>query len=76
MIDSLHGILLEKGLSTVVIECGGVGYACRISYQTYSKLGNIGEEIFLYTILSVSMREGNLELYGFWTHRNAAVFRC
>ncbi|MDO4156225.1 MAG: Holliday junction branch migration protein RuvA [Oscillospiraceae bacterium] len=65
MIDSLHGTLLAKELSMAVIECGGVGYACRISYQTYSKLGNIGEEIFLYTILSVSMREGNLELYGF-----------
>lgn len=65
MIHCLHGILLEKALSMAVIECGGVGYACRISYQTYSKLGNVGEETFLYTILSVSMREGNLELYGF-----------
>lgn len=65
MIHCLHGILLEKTLSMAVIECGGVGYACRISYQTYSKLGNIGEETVLYTILSVSMREGNLELYGF-----------
>jgi Holliday junction DNA helicase RuvA len=65
MIDSLHGTLIAKELSMAVVECGGVGYACRISYQTYCKLGNIGEEIFLYTILSVSMREGNLELYGF-----------
>lgn len=65
MIDSLHGTLLAKELSMAVIECGGVGYACRISYQTYSRLGNIGDEVFLYTILSVSMREGNLELYGF-----------
>ena len=65
MIDSLHGTLLAKELSMAVIECGGVGYACRISYQTYSRLGNVGEETFLYTILSVSMREGNLEMYGF-----------
>ncbi len=65
MIDSLHGTLLAKELSMAVVECGGVGYACRISYQTYSRLGNIGDEVFLYTILSVSMREGNLELYGF-----------
>ena len=42
MIDSLHGTLLAKELSMAVIECGGVGYACRISYQTYSRLGNVG----------------------------------
>lgn len=57
-----------------VVECGGVGYACRISYQTYSKLCAVGEEIFLYTILSVSMREGNLELYGFLSAQERRCF--
>ena len=58
MIDSLHGTLIAKEMNMAVVECGGVGYACRISYQTYSKLCAVGEEVFLYTILSVSMREG------------------
>ena len=74
MIDSLHGTLIAKEMNMAVVECGGVGYACRISYQTYSKLCAVGEEVFLYTILSVSMREGNY--MAFSVHRNAAVSPC
>ncbi len=74
MIDSLHGTLIAKEMNMAVVECGGVGYACRISYQTYSKLCAVGEEVFLYTILSVSMREGNLELYGFLSAQERRCF--
>ena len=74
MIDSLHGTLIAKEMNMAVVECGGVGYACRISDQTYSKRCAVGEEVFLYTILSVSMREGNLELYGFLSAQERRCF--
>ncbi len=63
MIYSLHGILIEKDLNLAVIECGGVGYACRITNATLSALGEIGNEVKVYTHMSV--REDAVELFGF-----------
>ncbi len=45
-----------------VIDCGGVGYGCRTTNHTLSKLKK-GEETTLYTYLHV--REDAMELYGF-----------
>ena len=53
MIDSLHGTLIAKEMNMAVVECGGVGYACRISYQTYSKLCAVGEEVFLLSLIHI-----------------------
>ena len=61
MIDSLHGTLIAKEMNMAVVECGGVGYACRISYQTYSKLCAVGQDVYLYTLLTVSMPQENHE---------------
>ena len=63
MIYSLHGILIEKDLNLAVIECGGVGYACRTTNATLSALGEIGNEVKVYTHMSV--REDAVELFGF-----------
>ena len=46
MIYSVHGTLLAKELSLAVVECGGVGYACRTTFTTLSQLGNVGETVF------------------------------
>ena len=43
MIYSLHGILTEKEPNLAVIECAGVGYACRTTNTTLSALGEIGK---------------------------------
>lgn len=45
-----------------VIDCGGVGYACRTTNQTISKI-KVGESAKLFTHLNV--REEVFELYGF-----------
>ncbi len=63
MISSVNGILKIKDHSFVVIECGGIGFKCFITDNTYSKIGNIGEQTFLYTYLSV--KEDALDLFGF-----------
>ncbi len=51
---------LEQGL--VVIDCGGVGYACHTSQNTISQI-KMGEKARIYTCLHV--REDIFELYGF-----------
>lgn len=73
MIYSVHGKLLAKESSLAVIECGGVGYACRTTFTTLNQLGNIGETVFLYTVLSV--REDAIELFGFFTKQELQCFQ-
>lgn len=73
MIYSLRGKLIYKEPSVAVIECGGVGYSCKITENTYSKLKNINEEQFLYTHMSV--REDNIELFGFSTKEELNCFK-
>ena len=73
MIYSLKGKLTVKDMNFVVVECVGVGYGCRTSYNTVSQLGAIGDEITLYTHLSV--RDDNIELFGFATMQELNCFR-
>ena len=63
MISSLNGALIEKNMSYAVLECGGVGFQCFITMNTYSKLPSENSNIQLYTYLSV--KEDSLDLYGF-----------
>lgn len=62
--------LLEANLA--VIDCSGVGYACRTTSYTLSKL-SIGKDARLYTHMSV--REDALELYGFSSTEELNCFR-
>lgn len=73
MIYSLRGSLIYKEKSMAVIECGGVGYACKITFETYSKLVNLTEEQFLYTYMSV--KEDSVELFGFATQEELTCFK-
>lgn len=62
MIAQLRGKLIEKNPTEVVIDCNGVGYAVKISLNTFSSLGN-DEAIMLFTKFIV--REDAQILYGF-----------
>lgn len=73
MIYSLHGKLIHKELGLAVVECGGVGYGCRTSYNTLVKLGDTGGEVTLYTHLAV--REDGVELFGFVDMQELNCFR-
>ncbi|MBP7185646.1 MAG: Holliday junction branch migration protein RuvA [Ruminococcus sp.] len=73
MIYSLKGTLTVKELGFAVIECGGVGYGCKTSYNTIASLGETGSEAMLYTHLYV--REDAVELFGFATQQELSCFR-
>ncbi len=73
MIYSLNGKLIHKEAYLAVIECSGVGYACRVTYNTSAKLGEIGCETFLYTYLYV--KEDNIELFGFADKQEMHFFK-
>ncbi|MDE6519638.1 MAG: Holliday junction branch migration protein RuvA [Ruminococcus sp.] len=73
MIYSLHGKLLTKEMNFAVVECGGVGYGCRTSYSTISKLGEIGSDVTLFTHLYI--KESIVELFGFISQQELNCFR-
>ena len=72
MITLLHGRLIEKHPTHVVIDCQGVGYEVNISLHTYSQLGS-EESIRLYTHLQI--REDAHTLYGFYQPVERSIFR-
>lgn len=73
MIYSLNGRLTVKELNYAVVECGGVGYGCRTSYNTVSQIGEIGSDVMLYTHLYI--REDAAELFAFATQQELRCFR-
>ena len=68
----LNGTVAHIGPYLAVIDCGGVGYACRTTNHTISKL-NVGKVSKLYTHLYV--REEIFELYGFASESELGCFR-
>ena len=73
MIYSVNGKLIHTEPSLAVIECGGVGYACRTTYSTLSKIGGVGGNVMLLTYLYV--REDNVELFGFYDSQELNCFK-
>lgn len=72
MIDHIRGIISYKEPNLVVIDCGGVGYACRTSLQTAAAVGAADSEGMLYTRMTV--REDEIALYGFSTRSERCCF--
>lgn len=68
----LNGTVTHIEPYLVVIDCGGVGYACRTTNYTIGKL-NTGKAAKLYTHLYV--REDIFELYGFASESELGCFR-
>ena len=61
--------LLEPGLA--VIDCGGVGYACRVTAYTAAHL-KLGTQTRLY--ITESIREDAFDLYGFATREEQRCY--
>lgn len=73
MIYSIRGELIHKEPFLAVVECAGVGYACKITCTTASQLAETGNEVFLYTYLHV--REDNVEIFGFYSKQELHCFK-
>ena len=73
MIYSIKGELTHTEPNLAVVECAGVGYACRTTFTTLSQIGQIGETVKLLTHLYV--REDAVELFGFYTQSELTCFK-
>lgn len=72
MLDFVRGYLAHKDPSIAVVDVGGVGFCLIIPNSTFDKIGQLGEEITLYTRLI--HREDAMELYGFATPAERSMF--
>lgn len=68
----VKGLVGHIARNLAVIDCGGVGYACRTTSYTLSGL-KVGETAKLYTYLHI--REDVMELYGFATEKEKNCFQ-
>ena len=72
MIAYLNGVLAEKDISKVVVECAGVGYEVAIPISTFDRLPAEGEPVKLYTHHEV--REDAQLLFGFVSKPEREMF--
>jgi len=72
MIAYLNGILAEKDVSRVIVECGGVGYEAAIPLSTFDRLPAAGTRVKLFTHHVV--REDAQLLFGFATEKEREIF--
>ena len=73
MIVTIRGILTRKMPEEIVVETGGLGYACRISINTYDQLPKPGDEVSLLTYFQVT--ENNHALFAFANKTERELFK-
>ena len=71
MITHIHGKLIEKTPTHVVVDVNGIGYKIKISLQTFASID--GEFCKLFTHLSV--KEDSHTLFGFFEESERHLFR-
>jgi Holliday junction DNA helicase RuvA len=72
MYEFIRGKMVQSIPSRAVVDVGGVGYGIVISLKTFSKLPNIGTEVFFY--VSHIVREDGHYLYGFLSLDDKKLF--
>ena len=73
MIGSLRGRLVQKTPPMLVVDVQGMGYEVEAPMSTFYQLPETGQEIYLYTHLTV--RDDAHLLFGFATERERQLFR-
>lgn len=72
MIAYLHGALLEKSPSRLIVNVGGVGYDVQVPLSTFYVLGDAGADVTLR--VHTHVREEVIALYGFATALEQQLF--
>lgn len=73
MIARLQGLLIDKGIDSVVVDCHGVGYEVRVSLRALESLPPLEERVTLF--VHTLVREDELTLYGFLTAGERRLFQ-
>ena len=73
MIAQLNGKILSKNPPEVVLEVSNIGYEILCPMSTFYQLGDTGQDVLLYTHLSI--KEDAHTLFGFITKDEKILFR-
>lgn len=68
----IKGSLEVKTKGYIVVECNGIGYKIFMSDKSLNEVGNIGDNVKVYTHYHV--REDEISLYGFRTDEELRMF--
>ena len=72
MIAQLTGILADKDLTEIVVDCNGIGFAVSVPLSTSEALPAPGARVSVLTTMTV--REDDIHLYGFATPEERKLF--
>lgn len=75
MFDYIKGILADRNSigTKLTVEANGIGYSIGITSRDFSKVGQNGSEVKVYTVLI--HREDNMSLCGFLQKEDRDIFR-
>ncbi len=72
MIYSLTGNIIHTEPDLCVVECGGVGYACKTTMNTITSVSNMSScTLYIY----MAVREDAIDLFGFFTKDELECFK-
>lgn len=74
MIGRITGTLIELSPPSICVQAGGLGYELDVPMSTLYKLPALGQEVHLYTHLSI--RDDAHVLYGFMTADERSAFKA
>lgn len=72
LINYISGTLKGTGTDYVIVDNNGMGYLVSVSVKTLEKLPPVGEQVCIYTYMSVS--ENGIALYGFSSKEELELF--
>ncbi len=73
MIALIYGKIAHKGISSIVVDVGGVGYRVFIPLTTFYELPEAGEPVTLH--VHTYVKEDAINLFGFYTIRERDLFQ-
>lgn len=76
MIGYLRGKILESSAERLLLDVGGVGYQLAIPLSTFSEIDRADASAPLGLYVHTHVRDGAIELFGFWTRRERRLFEA
>lgn len=73
MIYRITGRLVEKNPTSLVVDANGIAYEINVPLSVYDTVGNVSDEVSLYTVLVV--HEDDMSLYGFASPDERRLFK-
>ena len=74
MIGYLQGKVLRRTPEQVLLDVGGVGYAVFVPLSTFYEIERAAADAKIGLFIHTHLREGALELFGFWSEREKQLF--